>query len=95
MCNFTDGKQMVAKLKVEAIDEAEKKLTSKVIEGDLLEVFKIFLITGQVDTSGEVNFVTWTIDYEKVDENVKDPTEYLDIFLRITMDIETHHLPKE
>lgn len=73
----------------------KKKMTSKMVEGDLLEFFKIFLISGQVDTSGEDNLVIWTIDYEKVDESVKDPTEYLDLLLCMTKDIETHHLSKE
>ncbi|KAL1802499.1 hypothetical protein ACET3Z_031146 [Daucus carota] len=87
-----DGKEMVTKDRVEAIDEEDKSVTFKVIEGDLLESFKIFVLTIHVDTSGEDNLVTWSIDYEKVDESVKDPTEYLDVVLRITKDIEAHHL---
>ncbi|MGV7428891.1 hypothetical protein PJI19_29515 [Mycobacterium kansasii] len=36
--------------------------------------------------------MTWTFDYEKVNESVKDPTSYLDLVLSITRDIEAHHL---
>ncbi|KAK1380788.1 Kirola like [Heracleum sosnowskyi] len=89
-----DGKQMVAKERVEAIDEEQKQVTYKVIEGELLKSFKIFVINVHVDTSGVDNLVTWSLDYEKVDESIKDPTEYLDLVLRINKDIETHHLPK-
>ncbi|KAK1380793.1 Kirola like [Heracleum sosnowskyi] len=89
-----DGKQMVAKERVEAIDEEQKQVTYKVIEGELLKSFKIFVVTVHVDTSGVDNLVTWSFDYEKVDESIKDPTEYLDFVLRINKDIETHHLPK-
>ncbi|XP_017220979.1 kirola-like [Daucus carota subsp. sativus] len=90
-----DGKAKVTKDRVEAIDEEDKSVTFKVIEGDLLRLsFKIFVITVHVDTSGEDNFVTWSLDYEKVDESVKDPTDYLDLVLRITKDIEAHHLSK-
>ena len=85
---------MVAKERVEAIDEENKTVHFKVVEGELLESFKIFEFTVHVDTSGVDNLVTWTIDYEKVDESVKDPTQYLDLALNITKDIETHHLPK-
>lgn len=85
---------MVAKERVEAIDEEEKQVTFKVVEGELLESFKIFVISIHVDTSGENNLVTWTFDYEKMDESVKNTTEYLDLALRMTKDIETHHLPK-
>ncbi|KAK1380584.1 MLP-like protein 34-like [Heracleum sosnowskyi] len=89
-----DGKQMVEKHRVEAIDEEQKQVTYKVIEGELLKSFKIFVINVHVDTSGVDNLVTWSFDYEKVDESIKDPTEYLDFVLRINKDIETHHLPK-
>lgn len=89
-----DGKQMVAKERVEAIDEEEKQVTFKVLEGDVLKDFKIFVLSVHVDTSGVDNFVTWSFDYEKVDESVKDPTSYLNLVLRMTKDIETHHLPK-
>ena len=85
---------MVAKERVEAIDEEKKSVTFKVVGGDLLESFKIFDITVHVDTSGEDNLVTWSFDYEKLDESVKDPTQYLDLVLSMTRDIETHHLPK-
>lgn len=85
---------MVEKHRVEAIDEEEKQVTYKVVEGDLLKDFKIFVVNVHVDTSGVDNIVTWSFDYEKVDETVKDPTTYLDFVLRLTKDIETHHLPK-
>lgn len=85
---------MVAKERVEALDEAGKTVTYKVVGGDLLETLKTCLITVHVDTSGEDNLVTWTFDYDKLDENVKDPTEYIDLVLSITKDIENHHLPK-
>ena len=85
---------MVAKERVEALDEAGKTVTYKVVGGDLLKTLKRCLITVHVDTSGEDNLVTWTFDYDKLDENVKDPTEYIDLVLSITKDIENHHLPK-
>ncbi|KAK1380581.1 MLP-like protein 34-like [Heracleum sosnowskyi] len=91
---FIDGKHMVAKERVEAIDEEEKQVTFNVVEGDLLKDFKIFVISVHVDTSGIDSLVTWSFDYEKVDESVKDPTPYLDFVLRLTKDIDTHHLPK-
>ncbi|KAK1380790.1 hypothetical protein POM88_027534 [Heracleum sosnowskyi] len=39
---FIDGKHMVAKARVEAIDEEEKQVTFNVVEGDLLKDFKDF-----------------------------------------------------
>ena len=61
---------------MEVLDEENKTVTFKIIEGELLESFKIFVVTIHVDTSGVDNLVTWTIDYEKVDESVEHPTRY-------------------
>ena len=85
---------MVAKEKIVAIDEEDKSVTFKVVGGHLLEEFKSCVLSVHVDTKGEDNLVTWTIDYEKLNEGVKDPTSYLDFLLSITRDIEAHHLPK-
>ncbi|KAL8463656.1 hypothetical protein ACS0TY_033567 [Phlomoides rotata] len=59
---FHDGKDRVAKEIIEAIDEENKSVTYKVVEGDLLEVYKTFKIIVHVDTN---NLVTWTMEYEK------------------------------
>ncbi|EYU33126.1 hypothetical protein MIMGU_mgv1a0195071mg, partial [Erythranthe guttata] len=55
-----DGKERVAKEIIEAIDEEKKSVTYKVIEGDLMELYKTFKLTVHVDTSGDDNLVTWT-----------------------------------
>ena len=91
---YIDGKALVSKDEIVAIDEEDKSVTYKVIEGHLLEEFKSVVASVHVDTKGEDNLVTWTINYEKLNETVKDPTSYLDFFLSITRDIEAHHLPK-
>ncbi|XP_047308267.1 kirola-like [Impatiens glandulifera] len=91
--NYThDGKEKVAKERIEAIDEEKKSVTFNVIEGDLLELYKICIFTVHVDTDGENNLVTWTVEYEKLNEDVEDPTSMLDFCIVLTKDIETHHL---
>ncbi|KAL1531944.1 kirola-like [Salvia divinorum] len=89
---FHDGKKRVAKEVIEAIDEGNKSVTFKVIEGDLMELYKAIKITVHVDTKGEDNLVTWTIEYEKVNEDVADPRTLMEFCLHVTKDIETHHL---
>ncbi|CAL5338925.1 unnamed protein product [Camellia sinensis] len=91
--NYThDGKKKVGKEVVEAIDEENKSVTFKVIEGDLTELYKAFKVTVHVDTKGENNLVTWTFEYEKKSENVEDPNTWMDLIINVTKDIETHHL---
>ncbi|KAL6969973.1 hypothetical protein U1Q18_029683 [Sarracenia purpurea var. burkii] len=87
-----DGKQKTAKDIVETIDEKNKTVTFKVIEGDLMELYKNFKATVHVETKGESNLVTWTFEYEKLNEEVEDPNTLLDFIINVSKDIEAHHL---
>ncbi|XP_071691442.1 kirola-like isoform X1 [Rutidosis leptorrhynchoides] len=89
---FHEGKPKVAKEKIEAVDDEKKSLCYKVIGGDILEAYKTFLITVHVDTNGEENVVTWTFNYEKLNESVPNPDSLMDFLLSMTKDIETHLL---
>nr|XP_027119999.1 kirola-like [Coffea arabica] len=87
-----DGKEKVAKVVIEAIDEAKKSITFKMIEGDLMEFYKTFIATVHVEALGQSCLVAWTIEYEKRSENVPDPNTLMELALNITKDIETHQL---
>ncbi|CAI9282397.1 unnamed protein product [Lactuca saligna] len=87
-----DGKAKVAKEVIEAIDEEKKLVCYKVIGGDILEAYKTFLLTVQVETKEEENLVTWTFHYEKLNDNIDDPNSLMDFCLAVTKDIEKHHL---
>ncbi|KAL7132291.1 hypothetical protein ABFS83_12G063200 [Erythranthe nasuta] len=90
--NYThDGKERVAKEIIEAIDEEKKSVTYKVIEGDLMELYKTFKLTVHVNTSGDDNLVTWTFEYEKLSEDIPDPHTLMDFCLAMTKDIDSHH----
>ncbi|KAI3453137.1 hypothetical protein Pfo_009800 [Paulownia fortunei] len=75
-----DGEKKVAKEITEAIDEKMKSITFKVIEGDLMELFKAFNFIVNVDTNGEDNLA------------VPDPRTLMDLGLSLTKAIERHHL---
>ncbi|XP_071691880.1 kirola-like [Rutidosis leptorrhynchoides] len=87
-----EGKQKVAKETLEAIDEDKKSVCYNVIGGDILEAYKTFMTTVDVDTNGEENVVTWTFHYEKLNGSVPNPDSLMDFALSVTKDIETHHL---
>lgn len=82
----------MAKEVIEAIDEEKKLVCYKVIGGDILEAYKTFLLTVQVETKEEENLVTWTFHYEKLNDNIDDPNSLMDFCLAVTKDIEKHHL---
>ncbi|WMV22954.1 hypothetical protein MTR67_016339 [Solanum verrucosum] len=87
-----DGKEMVAKDKVEEIDEEKKMMKKRIIEGDILEEYKSFYVTVHVETKGENNSVTWILEYEKKNANVPDPHTLMEFLLNVTKDIENHHI---
>nr|GLL41691.1 kirola-like [Ipomoea trifida] len=87
-----DGKKQIAKEIIEAIDEEHKTVKFKVIEGDLIELYKSMSISVHVDTRGINNLVTWTIEFEKQNESIPEPHTLVQFVLALTKDIETHHL---
>ncbi|XP_047309046.1 kirola-like [Impatiens glandulifera] len=87
-----EGKQKVAKAVVESIDEENKTVAYNVIGGDLKELYKTFIIHLHVETEGENDIVTWTFEYEKLSEDVEDPTSFMEFATSVTKDIEKHHI---
>ncbi|KAL4569436.1 hypothetical protein LXL04_025074 [Taraxacum kok-saghyz] len=53
-----DGKDYVAKTITQEFDEAKKLVTFKILEGDLVELYKSFVVHIHVDTDGLNNVVT-------------------------------------
>ncbi len=59
--------------------------------GDLLELYKTLDIIVHVDKKGKNDLVTWTMEYEKLNENIPDPDGVLEMFKNITKHIEAEH----
>lgn len=89
--SVTDGKDSVGKEIIEDIDEEKQSVRFKLIEGDLMEIYKSMYITYHVDTNGPDNLVTWTLEYEKFKEEYPHPGTLLNFFLHMVEDIEGHH----
>ncbi|XP_073137973.1 kirola-like [Henckelia pumila] len=88
-----NGEQQVAKEIIEAIDEHEEKksITFNVIEGDLLEFYKTLKVILEVETRGNDDLVTWTLEYEKMKEDIEEPFIPLQLLIKTAKDIDTHH----
>ncbi|EYU32958.1 hypothetical protein ABFS82_11G051100 [Erythranthe guttata] len=90
-----DGKEKTAKQVVQTIDEEQKLVQFKTFEGDLMELYKTFLVTCHVETKNEIDMVTWTFEYEMLnDDVVEHPITPLSVAIDITKAIETHHAAK-
>ncbi|KAL2545899.1 MLP-like protein [Forsythia ovata] len=76
--NYThDGKPKVAKEVIEAIDEEKRSVTFKIVEGNLMELYKAIKANFHVETTGDVDLVTWTLEYEKLNDDIEDPLTLL------------------
>ncbi|KAK4479142.1 hypothetical protein RD792_014653 [Penstemon davidsonii] len=89
-----DGEKKTAKQLIQAIDEEKKSIEFKMLEGDLMKLYKDFLITLHIDTKDGIDLVTWTLEYETLHDDVEHPISLLAYFIDITKDIESHHLEK-
>jgi len=89
---YHDGKARIAKQRIAALDEENKLVVFQTLEGNFMELYKTFVVTLHVETRGENDLVTWTIDYEKLNPDVEEPTETMDFLIALVRDIEAHHL---
>ncbi|KAL1218292.1 MLP-like protein 28 [Cardamine amara subsp. amara] len=94
---FHDGKAKVAKEIVEIVDPEKRLVTSRVVEGDLMEDYKSFLITVQVtpEQEGLGSVVKLHFDYEKIDENVVHPETLFPFFVEMIKGVDEHLMSEE
>jgi len=85
-----DGKACVAKEKIEAIDDENNSTTFKVIEGDLLDLYKNFKIVVHATPKEGGSLVHWTMEYEKLHDGIPDPTSLLEFAVHLSKDIDEH-----
>ncbi|GAV80646.1 Bet_v_1 domain-containing protein [Cephalotus follicularis] len=85
-----DGKAKTAKELIEAIDEEKNSITFRVLEGDILDEYKSFVVTFQVTPNDTGNVVHWTFEYEKLSEEVAHPETLLQLAVDVSKDIEAH-----
>ncbi|KAL1192344.1 MLP-like protein 31 [Cardamine amara subsp. amara] len=92
-----DGKAKVAKEIVEAVEPEKRLVMFRVVEGDIMEEFKSFLITIQVTPKqgGPKSVVKVHFDYEKIDENVVHPETLIPFFVEMFKEIDEHLLSEE
>ncbi|MED6222627.1 hypothetical protein PIB30_066090 [Stylosanthes scabra] len=88
-----DDKVITCKEKIEAIDEEKKTLSYKIYDGDVGENYKVFNMSVQVtERNNECALVKWSIEYEKINEDVKTPYAYLEFLEKSTKEVGDHLL---
>ncbi|KAK4596737.1 hypothetical protein RGQ29_014683 [Quercus rubra] len=75
---------------VKAIDEQNKSISFKMLDGELLDTMKNMKSNMQVSTKGDQSLVKWTIEYENANQEL--PARYLDFLPGWTKAIEAYLL---
>ncbi|KAM4108877.1 hypothetical protein ACB094_03G079000 [Castanea mollissima] len=60
------------------------------VHGDLMEEYKNFKFTVQATPKGEGSLVHWTMEYEKLHENIVEPNTLLQLVLDLSKDLDAH-----
>ncbi|TKY49593.1 MLP protein 31 [Spatholobus suberectus] len=85
-----EGKVSVAKEVVEGIDRKNNKMTFKVIEGELLGLYKSFKSNLQVSPKGKGSVVHWALEYEKQEDHIPDPHTLLQLVVELSKQIDAY-----
>ncbi|XP_047153087.1 MLP-like protein 43 [Vigna umbellata] len=88
-----DGKVTTCYESIESVDEANKTINYKLFGEEIEHKFKVFrLIFQAIDKENDVAIIKWTIEYERVGEDVEPPYGYIEYMHKCTADIDGHLL---
>ncbi|XP_031122573.1 kirola-like [Ipomoea triloba] len=87
ICGKTETEEAV----MDIIDNEKKIVKYRIVKGDVLKSYKSFIVTCEVETNGDDKFVTWTVVYEKLKEEIPEPLTYMEYFFTVTKDLDNHH----
>ncbi|XP_015087314.1 kirola-like [Solanum pennellii] len=87
-----EGKEKISRQVIECIDEEKKVITFKEFEGDLVNTYDNWQATLHIETKGEIDLVSWTMEYERPNENVPELINLLDFIIGMTKAVDDHHV---
>ncbi|KAI3889331.1 hypothetical protein MKX03_004746 [Papaver bracteatum] len=86
-----EGKEMTAKERLAMVDKEKRSITYELIEGELMNYYKAMTVKLDVvpkqGAAGNANLVTWSLEFEKVNEDIPNPTAYIDALKLTTMEM--------
>ncbi|KAJ9549252.1 hypothetical protein OSB04_021795 [Centaurea solstitialis] len=87
-----DGKVNTAKEIIEAADDETQTIVYKVIEGDVMQVYDALTLTVHFEETGNKHLGVWSVDFQKANASIPDPTPYLDLLCDLTKDMDAYNL---
>ncbi|XP_015936926.1 MLP-like protein 34 [Arachis duranensis] len=86
-----DGKVTTCKETIESMDEQNLSATYKLYDGDVSQHYKDFKLSFQViDKENGGATVKWTIEYEKINNDVEAPYGYIEYLDKCTIEMDSH-----
>ncbi|CAI9275467.1 unnamed protein product [Lactuca saligna] len=88
------GKVESAKEMVEEVDDELHKI---VFQGDwrsVGEMYSLLILTINIEDMGHKKLVIWTMEFEKVNAHIPDPTPYLDLLCVVVGDMAANFLKR-
>ncbi|AET02676.1 putative START-like domain-containing protein [Medicago truncatula] len=86
-----DGKVHTCHESLEEVDEQNKKIIFKLFGGDIDEHYKVFKLILEVIDKGDGTAASkWTVEYEKINEDIDPPNGYMEYFGKCARDIDNH-----
>ncbi|KAG8633550.1 MLP-like protein 328 [Manihot esculenta] len=82
-----EGRSEIFKEKTE-VDEEKKVVTIIGLEGDAFKLYKVYTAIWELTSNGEGSLTKLTLEYEKLNEDVPVPNNYLDLIISMTKDID-------
>ncbi|KAJ6768784.1 MLP-LIKE PROTEIN 423 [Salix koriyanagi] len=89
---YVAGSSEIVKDTVEAIDDKTKSITYNILEGKILTYYKAYKSTVQVTTTGQTAFAKWTVEYERQNEEIPDPNNYVEFLACISKSVDAYLL---
>ncbi|MED6214457.1 hypothetical protein PIB30_103296 [Stylosanthes scabra] len=86
-----DGKVVTCKETIDSIDEENHSATYNLFDGDISQSYKVFKLSFEVTDreNGGAN-VKWTVEYEKINDDVEAPYGYMEYLDKCTKDMASH-----
>ncbi|KAI3971407.1 hypothetical protein MKW92_049240 [Papaver armeniacum] len=100
MCRVRDKPSaVITKVKITAVDHKNMSLTYTVFEGHLTDDYpsfaNILAITPTQRNGNNKCLVKWSVEYEKANEDIPDPTYFMKMLEDFTKELDTNLLKEE
>ncbi|GFY96382.1 hypothetical protein Acr_11g0006880 [Actinidia rufa] len=92
MWTYILGSPVMAKDKIDAVDEENRSITFDLIGGEVTNYYKSFKATLQATSKDGTNLAKWTLEYEKANEHVPTPHSHIDFLATLGREIDSYLL---